>query len=420
METKRVIVVGGGAAGMMAAISAAREGHAVTLLEQNEKLGKKIYITGKGRCNLTNACSRETFFSNVVSNPKFLYSALGTFDSASMTAFLEAEGLRLKTERGGRVFPASDKASDVTRTLTRALERLGVSVRLGTRVTGLLVRDGICRGVRAEAAGAAEELAADAVILATGGLSYPSTGSTGDGHRMAREAGHRVTPCLPALVPLTGELPCGADWRQLQGLSLRNVAVTVLERPDGKTLFREQGELLFTHFGVSGPLILTVSSRFTACLSAGERLWLLIDTKPALSEAVLDARLLREFEASRNAAVKTVLKTLLPQSMTGPVLLQARIDPDRPVHEVTREERRRLLRALKGFPVILTGTRGFSEAVITQGGVSTREVEPKTMRSRLLPGLSFAGELLDVDALTGGFNLQIAWSTGVLAGKGIS
>lgn len=404
----KVAVVGGGAAGMMAAVAAAEEGHEVILLEKNEKLGKKVYITGKGRCNVTNDSDVDNLLRHTIRNPRFLYSAFYTFDSQRMMDFLEAEGLRLKTERGNRVFPVSDHSSDVIRTLERAMQNRGVHIMLHKAVTGIVAEDGVCRGVNI---GTQEQISADAVIVATGGLSYPSTGSTGDGYRFAEMAGHKIEECIPCLVPFETR----EDFpRQLQGLSLKNTAMKLL---DGrKVLWEDQGELLFTHFGISGPLVLTAS-----CYAAGRKgdLKVRLDLKPALSEKQLDERILRDFAGCSNSYFKNSLGALLPSKMIPVAVELSGILPDKPVNAVTREERQRLVALLKGMEIHISGLRGFPEAVITRGGVSVKEIDPATMESKKLPGLFFAGEVLDLDAMTGGYNLQIAWSTGYAAGKGI-
>lgn len=439
---EQVIVIGGGAAGMIAAIAAAENGRAVTLLEKNEKLGKKLYITGKGRCNVTNACDWQTFFDNIVSNPKFLYSSFGSWNNQDMMDWLQAKGLRLKVERGNRVFPLSDKSSDVIRTLQRELERLKVQVRLRTEVESLLltkeeemcrlnvsrgkegetcVREGSgsrgnaarCLGVRLSSG---EECRAEAVIVATGGLSYPTTGSTGDGYRFARQARLKVTETYPALVPLEAVFADGRPVKELQGLSLKNITASLFQ--GNQLLTGEFGEMLFTHFGVSGPVLLSASSRITKQLQKGP-LRLEIDWKPALTPEQLDARLLREFEAGRNKQLKNVMGSLLPATAIPAMLRAAAISSEKPIHEITREARARLVQTLKHFPLKVTGVRGYAEAIITQGGVSVRELSPATMESKKVKGLFFAGEVLDVDALTGGYNLQIAWSTGYAAGKGV-
>ncbi len=403
----RVIVVGGGAAGMMCAVSAADCGHQVILLEQNEKLGKKLYITGKGRCNVTNDTDVEGLLQHTVRNPRFLYSAYYSFDSQRMMGFLEQEGLRLKTERGGRVFPVSDHSSDVIRTLERALKRRGVQICLRTKVLGLLEQDGTCCGVLCRG----RRIAADAVVAATGGLSYPSTGSTGDGYRFAGDLGHEIIPTFPSLVPLEVE---EGSCRRLQGLSLKNVSLKLLD--GDKTLYEGQGEMLFTHFGISGPLVLTASCYMPA--GPGRRR-AVIDMKPALTRKQLDERILRDFAERQNHYFKNSLSKLVPSKMIPVIVELSGISPEKPVHEITRQERERLVAVLKGIEMTVTGPRDFAEAVITRGGVSVRDVTPQTMESKKIPGLYFAGEVLDLDAVTGGYNLQIAWSTGYLAGLSV-
>lgn len=407
----RVIVIGGGAAGMMAAVSAAEHGHQVTLFEQNEKLGKKIYITGKGRCNLTNAGDMDTIRANVVTNPKFLYSAFSAFDNQDVIRMVEEEGCPTKVERGNRVFPVSDHSSDVTRALQKRMERFGVDICLNTKVTELVCKDGACTGVKIESKGGRETVAeADSVIVATGGCSYPSTGATGDGYRFAEATGHRVTERRPALVPFETKEPWG---KELQGLSLRNVRVQV--RKDGKVLYSEFGEMLFTHFGVSGPALISASSVMGQKLPAQ----LCIDLKPALSEEQPDARILRDFSQAANKQLKNVLGALYPAKAVPVMLKVSGLDGDKRVNEVTREERRRLLENTKKFTMTLTGLRGFNEAIVTRGGVSVGDIRAGTMESKKVSGLYFVGEVLDVDALTGGYNLQVAWSTGYLAGESI-
>ena len=404
----RVVVVGGGAAGMIAAVAAAERGHKVTLLEQNEKLGKKIFITGKGRCNLTNASDMEQIFENIVTNPKFLYSALYGFDNRACMTFFEENGLRLKTERGNRVFPFSDHSSDVIKTLEKKLHRSGVEIRLHTKVDKLIVEESRIAGVRDERG---ETYAADSVILATGGVSYPSTGSTGDGHRMAEETGHRVTTCYPALVPLRIREP----WcRDLMGLALKNVTVTV--KNGKKVLYEGFGEMLFTHYGVSGPLILSASSYINK-LASGNELRLLLDLKPALTMEQLQKRLIREFEQNRQKQFKNALGGLFPARLIPVMLELSCIDPEKKAGEIGKGERNAFAEVIKGLPMTITGTADFNEAIVTKGGVSVRDINPSTMESKIIAGLYFAGELIDVDALTGGYNLQIAWSTGHLAGE---
>ena len=414
----KVVVIGGGAAGMFAAITAAKCGHQVELFEKNEKLGKKIYITGKGRCNLTNASDMETLFESVCSNRKFLYSAFYGFTNQDTIDFFEGCGMKTKTERGNRVFPVSDHSSDVIAALAGELKRQGVKVHLNTAVERVLTHEGeesasdlpwvtgVCLAER-------RNVSADAVIVATGGLSYPSTGSTGDGYRFARENGHTVTELSPSLVPMN---VLEEDAARMQGLSLRNVQVGIY---DGKKLLYEEfGEMMFTHFGVTGPLILSASSQVQKKLKS-HPLQLKIDLKPALTAEQLDARILREFEANKNKQFKNILGTLYPAKMIPVILQRSGISPEKPVHDISREERQRLVTVTKEFEMTITGLRGYNEAIITRGGVSVKEIRPGTMESKKVSGLYFAGEVLDLDAVTGGFNLQIAWSTGYAAGTGI-
>lgn len=405
----KIVVIGGGAAGMAAAIGAAQSGHSVDLYEKNEKLGKKIYITGKGRCNVTNGCDTEELFGNMVTNGKFLYSAIYGFTNFDMMDLLEESGCHLKTERGQRVFPVSDKASDVIFALERKMKSLGVSVHLNEPVRELVLDDGVCKGIVLENSG--KKVAADAVIVATGGLSYPTTGSDGDGYKFAKAAGHTVTALSPALVPF---ICAEEDVRSLQGLSLRNIEVTVYNGK--KVLWKEFGEMLFTHFGVSGPVVLSASS-YAAKVIKKAPLVMDIDLKPALSREQLDARILRDFDEAKNKQFKNALNHLYPAKLIPVMIARSGIDPEKQVNEVTAVERERLLSITKAFRVTLTGLRGFNEAIITQGGIAVKEVNPSTMESRKTPGLYFAGEVLDLDAVTGGFNLQIAWSTGMLAGR---
>lgn len=405
--TADVIIIGAGAAGMMAACAAASKGAKVLLLEKNEKTGKKIYITGKGRCNLTNACATEDFFDHVPGNASFLYSSVYGFDPRAVIEWFESRGVKIKTERAQRAFPKSDHASDITRCLEREMRRLGVEIRLNTEADTLLIRD-VCRGVRLKDG---TRLYARCVIIATGGLSYPSTGSTGDGYRFARDAGHTVSGLFPSLVPFNVK---EEDIRKLQGLSLKNVMLTVSDRK--RKLFREMGEMMFTHFGVTGPLVLSASARIRG-KADGLDVNAQIDLKPALSEEKLDARILREFGQNRNRSVKNAVRTLYPSAMIPVILDRARIDPDRAVHDMTTAQRRELIRCTKHFDLTVTSLRGFNEAIITRGGVSVRQIDPGSMASKLVKGLYFAGEVLDVDAVTGGFNLQIAWSTGYAAGS---
>ncbi|MBO4686573.1 MAG: NAD(P)/FAD-dependent oxidoreductase [Lachnospiraceae bacterium] len=430
---KSVIVIGGGAAGMMAAIGAAREGASVTLLEKNEKLGKKIYITGKGRCNLTNACDLPEFAEHVVTNRQFLQSALHGFTNADVCELFEELGMPVKTERGNRVFPVSDKSSDVIRALERECRRLRVAVRLHTEVKSIrteAIAEKPESGDEASAAASKKKkskitataratgvvlsdgtvLASDAVILATGGLSYPTTGSTGDGYRMAKALGHGVTRLVPSLVSLTARESFCAT---LAGLSLRNVSVRFCNK-DGKVLREEFGELLFTHKGISGPVVLTATAFAADALVGGT---CEIDLKPALSDEQWNARVLRELEAGKSRQMKTVVGAFAPAALGAELLTVSGIDPAKTAGSVTREERMRFAGAFRHLTLHIDGMGGYNEAVVTKGGIEVSEVNPSTMESRLVKGLYLAGEVLDVDATTGGFNLQIAWSTGMLAGR---
>lgn len=403
----KVIVIGGGPAGMMAAYAASCQGHAVTVLEQNEKLGKKLFITGKGRCNITNAGDMDNLFANVMSNRKFLYSAFYTFDNEQVLSFFENQGLRTKVERGNRVFPLSDHSSDVIAALSRALKSQNVDIRLHTKVQSLLIRDEAACGVVLSDGKTVE---ADDVIVATGGISYPSTGSTGDGYRMAEESGHALVECTPSLVPFETK----EDWvKDLQGLSLRNVTVSIYHGK--KKLFEDFGEMLFTHFGVSGPLVLSASGMIKP-VQFKQELCMYIDLKPALDAEQLDKRILREFDAAMNKQFKNVIGSLMPAKMIPVVIRLSGIDPDKKVNEVSREERQHLVQLLKRLPLTINGLRGWNEAIIKKGGVSVKDINPSTMESKKVSHLFFCGEVLDLDALTGGYNLQIAWSTGYLAG----
>lgn len=402
--SKQILVIGGGAAGMMAAICAAEQGGSVTLLEPNERLGKKLNITGKGRCNVTNDADLETLLANVPRNGKFLYSAFSRFDGRDTKAFFEKLGVPLKTERGNRVFPVSDRAFDISGALERRLKALKVTL-VRDRALSLEIEDGAVRGVRGEK----RSYPAEAVILATGGVSYPATGSTGEGHRMAAEAGHTVTPLRGSLVPLREK---GNLCARMQGLSLRNVSLTVFE--NNKKIYTDFGEMLFTHFGLSGPLILSASAHMRHFGSKNYRIE--IDLKPALDEKTLDKRVLGDFEKHKNSDFVNALGELLPRKLIPAVIEAAGIDPRVKVHSITKAERASLVRVLKHFPIRISGARPIAEAIVTTGGVSVKQVDPKTMASKVTPGLYFAGEILDVDAYTGGFNLQIAWATGHAAG----
>ena len=408
----KVIVIGGGGAGMMAAISAADSGHSVRLYEKNEKLGKKVYITGKGRCNVTNASDLEDVFGSIVTNSKFMYSALYTLTNDSVMEMFENDfKVPLKTERGNRVFPVSDKSSDVIGGLSRAMERRGVEVILNTPVKSLIVENGKVTGVKLT--DGTRDMA-DSVIAATGGFSYQSTGSTGDGYRWAEATGHKVTPLYPALVPLEVKEDF---YIKLQGLALKNVRVSFIKK--GKEIYSDFGEMLFTHFGISGPTILSGSSRVVKYIKAGEEITIKIDLKPSLSNEVLDDRILREFKEYINKDFRNSLGNLLPKSLIPVVIELSGIDPYKKVNEITKEERRNVVNIIKGLTLTVKDTRGFNEAIITQGGVNVKDINPGTMESKHVKNLYFAGEVLDVDALTGGYNLQIAWSTGYLAGISI-
>lgn len=406
----KVIIAGGGAAGMFAAVTAAAKGHKVHVYEKNEKLGKKLFITGKGRCNLTNACDMEDLFDAVCTNGKFLYSAFYGFTNQDTVDFFEECGLRTKVERGNRVFPQSDHSSDVIAALTKKMKELGVQVHLNTEIREVLSAEGRVTGVCTRDG---KRESADAVIIATGGLSYQSTGSTGDGYRFARALGHRVTELSPSLVPFNIKEETAG---RLQGLSLRNVRAFVYSGK--KCLYEEFGEMMFTHFGVTGPLILTASSRIQKQLKKGE-LRLVIDLKPALSEEQLDKRVLRDFEEAKNKQFRNALGGLFPAKLIPVMVERSQIPPEKRVNEISREERRKLIYEIKNFELTITGLRDYNEAIITKGGVHVKEIHPSTMESKLVSGLYFAGEVLDLDAVTGGFNLQIAWSTAYAAGSSI-
>lgn len=402
----KVIVVGGGAAGMMACHAAAMCGHQVTLLEKNEKLGKKIYITGKGRCNLTNASDMEALFANVMSNRKFLYSAFYTFDNNQVIDLFEMNGMATKTERGNRVFPVSDHSSDVISTMAKVLKNDNVEVKLNTTVQSLIIKENKACGVIVNG----KEISADNVILCTGGLSYPSTGSTGDGYEFAKKAGHRIIDCTPSLVPFN----IREEWvKDLQGLSLKNSAVTIYD--EKKKLYSDFGEMLFTHFGVSGPMILSASGNIKASEFA-KPLKLVIDLKPAMTEDQLDKRILRDFDENKNKQFRNSVSKLLPSKLIPIIIDLSGIDPDKKVNEISKEERSHFVHLLKNLTMTINGLRGWNEAIITKGGINVKDVNPSTMESKLVSNLFFAGEVLDLDAMTGGYNLQIAWSTGYLAG----
>lgn len=411
----KVLIIGGGAAGMMAGVFAARNHHEVHILEKNEKLGKKVFITGKGRCNVTNACDTEELFPAMMSNPKFLYSSFYSFTPQDVMEFFEEAGVPLKTERGNRVFPQSDHSSDIIRALERELKKAGAKIHLHTAVkevvkesetdsvTGVILTDGTF-------------MEGDAVIVATGGFSYQSTGSTGDGYRFARELGLKVTDIAPSLVPLKTK----EDYiPKLQGLSLKNAGLTI--KNGKKVLYEDFGEMMFTHFGVTGPMILSASAHIGAKLAKAPNgeLSAYLDLKPALTKEQLDARILREFEAGPNKQFKNVIGVLFPSSLTPVMLELGGIPAEKKIHDISREERQHFIDLIKAFPFTITGMGEFKEAIITRGGVSVKEINPGTMGSKKISGLYFAGEVLDLDAVTGGYNLQIAWSTAYLAAQAI-
>lgn len=395
---------------MFAACAAASNGHEVHVFEKNEKLGKKLFITGKGRCNLTNACDMEELFDSVCTNKKFLYSAFYGYTNQDVIDFFEEAGMKTKIERGSRVFPVSDHSSDVIAALTRKMKSLGVKTYFNTTVKGIIIEEESCKGIILEDK---TKLYGDAVIVTTGGFSYQSTGSTGDGYRFAKDAGHKVTDLLPSLVPMNTK---EEFVKRLQGLSLRNVRITLC---DGKKcLYEDFGEMMFTHFGITGPLILTASTTVTKKYR-GKDLQLYIDLKPALSEEQLDHRILREFEEGKNRQFKNVINTLFPAKLIPVMIDLSEISPEKKVNEISREERQNLVSLIKHLPLTVTGLRDYNEAIITRGGVAVKEVNPSTMESKLVSRLYFAGEVLDLDAVTGGFNLQIAWSTAYAAGQAI-
>ena len=408
-----VIIIGGGPAGMLAGISAAQKGDKVTIIEKMNSCGKKLLITGKGRCNITNSTDINGFIENTPCNGRFLYGALNNFDNNDIISLLEEQGVKTKVERGGRIFPISDRAQDVLNALLKILKNLNVKILTNTEVDKILVKEDGVQGVKLVSG---EEINADKIILATGGRSYPVTGSTGDGYILAKEVGHTITQIKPSLIPLVSKSEeCG----KLQGLSLRNVSVKL--KNNDKVIYEDFGEMLFTHYGVSGPVILSSSAHLVRYKNADELLKngsieLEIDLKPALSEEKLDLRILRDFEEVKNKEFKNSLDKLLPQKLIPVVIEKTKINPYKRVNEITKEERARIVKILKCFKITINGVRPIEEAIITSGGISIKEINPKTMESKIVKGLYFAGEIIDVDAFTGGFNLQIAWSTGYTAG----
>ena len=405
--SKQVVVIGGGAAGAMAAYMAAKNGHKVTLFEKNEKIGKKIFITGKGRCNVTNACDITDFFESIPTNNKFLYSAVYSFTNQDVIDFFVDAGCPLKVERGERVFPVSDHSSDVIAALKRKLTEVNVDIKLNTTVKELLVAGEKVTGVLLDNG---RKITADSVVVATGGISYPTTGSTGDGYKWAEKSGHRLVEPMPALVPLETK----EDWiKSLQGLSLKNVSLCM--KNGKKVLYEGFGEMMFTHFGITGPLVLSASS-YLKNVNGVEAY---LDLKPALTLEQLDKRVLREFEENKNKQFKNSINSLFPAKLVPVMLMLSGINPDKKVNEISKEERKFFVELIKELPMTITGTRDFKEAIITRGGVSVKDINPSTMESKKIKDLYFVGEVLDVDGLTGGFNLQIAWSTGALAGNSI-
>ena len=414
-----VIIIGGGPAGMIAGISAAKSGNKVTILEKMNSCGKKLLITGKGRCNITNSTDLNGFIENTPNNGKFLYGALNNFNNKDIINLLEKEGVKTKAERGGRIFPVSDKSIDVLEVLIKILKKLNVKILTNTKVEKIIIREGKVEGVKTANTNKEQiksELKADKIILATGGKSYPVTGSTGDGYKMAEELGHTVTKIKPSLVPLTSkDIVCA----KLQGLSLRNIAIEL--KNEDKIIYKDFGEMLFTHYGVSGPVILSSSAYLIRYKNAenllkNNNIKLHIDLKPALTEEKLDLRILRDFEEVKNKEFKNSLSKLLPQKLIPVVIEKTGINPYKRINEITKQERQKIITILKNFEIIINGVRPIEEAIITSGGISIKEINPKTMESKLIKGLYFAGEIIDVDSLTGGFNLQIAWSTGYTAG----
>ena len=414
----KTIVIGGGPAGMLAGISAAENGNKVIILEKMEKTGKKLLITGKGRCNITNNGDLDEFMKNIPENSKFLFSSFNQYSNKDIINLLNSEGVSTKVERGGRVFPVSDKSIDVLEALKRKLKKLDVEIKTNFEVTKILTENGIAKGIEGKNK---EQLFADKVILATGGMSYPVTGSTGDGYKMAKELGHTVTEIKPSLVPLISTGKSKELCQEMQGLSLKNIAIKI--KCEDKEIYNDFGEMLFTHFGVSGPVILSASAvlvryKNITKLMQENKVKLVIDLKPALDNQKLDHRILRDFEELKNKEFKNSLEKLLPRKMINTFIKLTEIDPEKRVNVITKEERKTIVNTLKNFEITLNGFGSIDEAIITKGGTGLKEINPKTMESKIIKGLYFAGEIMDLDAFTGGFNLQIAWSTGYSAGKG--
>lgn len=414
----KTIVIGGGPAGMLAGISAAENGNKVIILEKMEKTGEKLLITGKGRCNITNNGDLDEFMKNIPENSKFLFSSFNQYSNKDIISLLNSEGVSTKVERGGRVFPVSDKSIDVLEALKRKLKKLDVEIKTNFEVTKILTENGVAKGIEGKNK---EQLFADKVILATGGMSYPVTGSTGDGYKMAKELGHTVTEIKPSLVPLISTGKSKELCQEMQGLSLKNIAIKI--KCEDKEIYNDFGEMLFTHFGVSGPVILSASAvlvryKNITKLMQENKVKLVIDLKPALDNQKLDHRILRDFEELKNKEFKNSLEKLLPRKMINTFIKLTEIDPEKRVNVITKEERKTIVNTLKNFEITLNGFGSIDEAIITKGGIGLKEINPKTMESKIIKGLYFAGEIMDLDAFTGGFNLQIAWSTGYSAGKG--
>ena len=415
----KTIVIGGGPAGMIAAITTAEQGNSVTILEKMEDLGKKLLITGKGRCNITNSAEMEDFMKNIPENAKFLYSSFNQYTNQDIINFLNKQGVATKVERGGRVFPVSDRAEDVLNAFKRKLKELNVEIKTNFEVTQILTEGSTAIGIEGKYKGKTERMLANKVILTTGGKSYPVTGSTGDGYKITEKLGHTITPLKPSLVPLICEEDSKKICQDMQGLSLRNVAIKV--KHENKIIYEDFGEMLFTHYGLSGPIILSASAiliryKNIEKLLKSNKIKIFIDLKPALDEEKLDNRILRDFEELRNKQFKNSLEKLLPRKMINTIIEIIGINPEKRINEITKEERKKLVKILKNFELNINGFRKIEEAIITKGGINVKEINPRTMESKIIKGLYFAGEIIDLDAFTGGFNLQIAWSTGYVAG----
>lgn len=415
----KTIVIGGGPAGMIAAVTAAEQGNSVTILEKMEDLGKKLLITGKGRCNITNSAEMEDFMKNIPENAKFLYSSFNQYTNQDIINFLNKQGVATKVERGGRVFPVSDRAEDVLNAFKRKLKELNVEIKTNFEVTQILTEGSTAIGIEGKYKGKTERMLANKVILTTGGKSYPVTGSTGDGYKITEKLGHTITPLKPSLVPLICEEDSKKICQDMQGLSLRNVAIKV--KHENKIIYEDFGEMLFTHYGLSGPIILSASAiliryKNIEKLLKSNKIKIFIDLKPALDEEKLDNRILRDFEELRNKQFKNSLEKLLPRKMINTIIEIIGINPEKRINEITKEERKKLVKILKNFELNINGFRKIEEAIITKGGINVKEINPRTMESKIIKGLYFAGEIIDLDAFTGGFNLQIAWSTGYVAG----